>query len=570
MNLPLIQRRNWNLPVLLMLTAGVVASFLVIYPMLNLIMGSLRTAMPGEPGSFTIQNYIDAFASHKIISTIINTFLIMVGTTLVSCPVGILLVWITTRTDTPFRRQLEVLNILPFLLSPYVAGIAWSLLLSPQIGVLNKFLMNLFHLKEAPFDVFTIPGVIWVLTLYYTPYMYLFILGSFKAMDPSMEESARICGSSLFKTTLKITIPLAAPAIISGCIIVFVHCAGQFGVPAHLIMPKGQYVLTTTIMRFTQVYPQQYNAAAAVSMLLLIISAVGIFMQRRYIKGREYTTVTGKAFRPRLILLGKWKYATFSFNILYLIMSILLPYGTLLVVSFLSYWSGDISSEMLTMENYRTVLFEDEAIVRAIKNSIFVSTVGAFLCLVMTMLVAYLVNRTKVKGRGFFDYITMLPVGIPGMVVAVGLLWAWIRSPIPVYGTIWIIMIAFITRYIPYGMRAFSNSLLQLGSELEESARICGSSWFKTFIKILIPLLKPGFMAGWVLLFILFMRELSTAIVLWYSGNEVISVQLFQLVRDGEFTAVAALSIIQALLILAGIMLFRLIVKEEFSERLRR
>ncbi|MBW1999329.1 MAG: iron ABC transporter permease [Deltaproteobacteria bacterium] len=570
MDLPLIQRRNLNLPVLLMLTAGAVAAFLVIYPMLNLILGSLRTAMPGEPGSFTLKNYIDAFTSHKIIPTIINTFLIMIGTTLVSCPVGILLVWITTRTDTPFRRQLEVLNILPFLLSPYVAGIAWSLLLSPRIGVLNKFLMSLFHLEDAPFDIFTISGVIWVLTLYYTPYMYLFILGSFKAMDPSMEESARICGSSLFKTTLKITIPLAAPAIISGCIIVFVHCAGQFGVPAHLIMPKGQYVLTTTIMRFTQVYPQQYNAAAAVSMLLLVISAVGIFMQRRYIKGREYTTVTGKAFRPRLILLGRWKYATLSFNILYLIMSIVFPYGTLLVVSFLSYWSGDISTEMLTMENYRVVLFEDEAIVRAIKNSIFVSTVGAFLCLVMTMLVAYLVNRTKVRGRGFFDYITMLPVGIPGMVVAVGLLWAWIRSPIPVYGTIWIIMIAFITRYIPYGMRAFSNSLLQLGPELEESARICGSSWFKTFMKILIPLLKPGFMAGWVLLFILFMRELSTAIVLWYSGNEVISVQLFQLVRDGEFTAVAALSIIQALLILAGIMLFRLIVKEEFSERLRR
>ena len=155
------------------------------------------------------------------------------------------------------------------------------------------------------------------------------------------------------------------------------------------------------------------------------------------------------------------------------------------------------------------------------------------------------------------------------MVIAVGLLWAWIRAPIPIYGTIWIIMIAFITRYTPYGMRAFSNTLLQLGPELEESARICGSSWFKTFRKILVPLLKPGFMAGWVLLFILFMRELSTAIVLWYSGNEVISVQLYQLVRDGEFPAVAALSIIQALIILGGIILFRLIVKEEFSERLR-
>jgi iron(III) transport system permease protein len=569
MKIAIPQRENWNLPVLLMIAAGVLASFLVIYPLAHLIYGSLRTTMPGEPGMFTLHNFIEAFTSHKILSTIINTFIIMIGTTLVSAPAGIFLVWITTRTDTPFRRSLEVLNILPFLLSPYVAGIAWSLLLSPQIGILNKFLVNLFNLRHAPFDIFSIPGVIWVLSLYYTPYMYLFILGSFKTMDPSMEESARTCGSSLFKTTFKITIPLAAPAIISGCVIVFVHCAGQFGVPAHLIMPKGEYVLTTTIMRFTQVYPQEYNSAAAVSMLLLVISALGIFLQRKFIKGKEYTTVTGKAFRPRLILLGKWKYLTLSANIIYLFLSIVLPYGTLLVVSFLTYWSGDVNPELLTLDNYRLVLLEDEAILRAIKNSIFVSTVGAFICLLITMLVAYLVNRTKIRGRGFFDYITMLPVGVPGMVIAVGLLWAWIRSPIPVYGTIWIIMIAFITRYTPYGMRAFSSSLLQLGPELEESARICGSSWFKTFIKILVPLLKPGFMAGWILLFILFMRELSTAIVLWYSGNEVISVQLFQLVRDGEFTAVAALSIIQAIIILAGIMIFRLIVKEEFSEKIR-
>jgi iron(III) transport system permease protein len=563
------EKGSLDLPLVVMLLAGGIACFLILYPLFYLVYGSLRTSMPGFPGAYTLNNFVQAFTSHKILPTILNTFIVMLGTTLISCPVGLLLVWITTRTDTPFRRSLEILNIFPFLLSPYVAAVAWSLLLSPQIGLLNKFLMDLFHLEEAPFDIYSLGGVIWVLILYYTPYMYLFILGSFKAMDPSMEESARICGSSVLGTIRKITIPLAAPAIISGCVIVFVHCAGQFGVPAHLIMPKGEYVLTTTIMRFTQVYPQQYNAAAAVSMLLLVISALGIWIQRRYIKGKEYTTVTGKAYQPRLIRLGRWKYLTLAIDIIYLILSIVFPYGILLVVSFLNFWSGDVHWSMFTLDQYRTVLFEDEAAIRSIKNSLFVSTVGSFLCLLMTMLVAYLVIRTRIKWRGFFDYITTLPVGIPGMVIAVGLLWAWIRAPLPIYGTIWIILIAFITRYTPYGMRAFSNSLLQLGPELEESARISGSSWFGTFRKILIPLLKPGFMAGWILLFILFMRELSTAILLWYSGNEVISVQLFQLVRDGNFPAVAALSIIQALIIVAGIILFRLIVKEEFSEKIR-
>jgi iron(III) transport system permease protein len=569
MTVSLFRKRNWNLPILAMIAASLLASFLVLYPMAYLIYGSLRTSLPGDPGTFTLNNFIEAFTSHKILSTIFNTFVIMLGTTLVSCPLGLLLGWITTRTDTPFRRTLEILNICPFLLSPYVAGVAWSFLLSPQVGLLNKFLINLFHLEQAPFNVFTLSGVIWVLVLYYTPYMYLFILGSFKAMDPSLEESARICGSSVFKTILKITIPMATPAIISGCVIVFVHCAGQFGVPAHLIMPKGEYVLTTTIMRFTQVYPQQYGAAAAVSMLLLLISAIGVYLQRRFIKGKEYVTVTGKAYRPRLMQLGKWKYFALGINLIYLFLCIVLPYGTLLIVSFLNFWSGEVRADLLTLENYYNVLFEEEATIRAIKNSLIVSIGGSFLCLLMTVLVAYLVTRTKVRGRSFFDYVIMLPVGVPGMVIAVGLLWAWIRAPLPVYGTLWIILIAYITRYVPYGMRAFSNSLLQLGPELEESARICGSSWFRTFRKVLIPLLKPGFMAGWILLFILFMREMATAIVLWYSGNEVISVQLFQLVRDGSFPQVAALSIIEALIIISGILLFRLIVKEDFSEKIR-
>ena len=565
----MISRKKLNLPLLLMLLSGAIATVLILYPLFYLIYGSLRTALPGEPGVLSLSNYIDAFTAHRIGSSLFNTMILMIGTTLIGCPIGVLLVWITTRTDTPYRRTLEILNIFPFLLSPYVAAVAWSLLLSPRVGLLNQVFMKVFHLNKAPFDIYSIPGTIWVLLLYYVPYMYLFVLASFKSMDPSMEEAARTCGSSLFRTTMKITVPLATPAIISGSILVFIHTAGQFGVPAHLMMPKGNFVLTTTIMQFTQVYPQKYGAAAAVSMFLLVVTSIFIFIQRKFLADKQFTTVTGKGFKPRLIELGKWKYATFGFNIFYLIVSILLPYGTLLVVSFLKYWAGDITPEILTLDNYRNVLFQDEATIRSIKNSLTLSILGSFLTLVLTVLIAYMVNRTKTKGRAFFDYVTMLPVGIPGMVIGVGLLWAWIRSPIPLYGTLWIIMIAFITRYTPYGMRAFSNTLVQLGPELEESARVCGSTWFGTFRKILIPLLKSGFMSGWILLFILFMRELATALILWYSGNEVISVQLYQLVRDGEFPEVAALSIVHALIIIAGILIFKSIVKEEFSEKIR-
>ncbi len=491
-----MKRKKINLPLIVMMTAALIACLLILYPLAYLIYGSLRTALPGVPGVFSLDNFVAAFTAHKLGSSLINTLILMIGTTLLACPIGIFLVWITSRTDTPFRRQLEIANIFPFLLSPYVAAVAWSLLLSPRVGLLNNFFVKVFHLSEAPFDIYSIGGAIWVLMLYYIPYMYLFVLGSFKAMDPSMEEAARACGSSIFKTTLKVTIPLAAPAIISGSILVFIHSGGMLGVPIHLMMPKGDYVLTTTIIRFTQMYPQQYGAAAAVSMMLLVVTSMCVFMQRKFLAEKQFTTVTGKAFRPRLIHLGKWRYVTLGINLFYLFISVVLPYGTLLMVSFLRFWAGDISPDLLTFDNYRFALFEDEQTIRSIKNSLFISIVGSFLCLVLTMLVAYLVNRTKTRGRGILDYITTLPVGIPGMVIAVGLLWAWIRSPLPLYGTIWIIMIAFITRYIPYGMRAFSNTMIQLGPELEESARVCGSSWFATFRKILIPLLKPGFMAG--------------------------------------------------------------------------
>jgi iron(III) transport system permease protein len=563
-------KERLSLPILLMFAAALTAAFLILYPLGYLIYGSLRTALPGEPGALSLTNYIDAFTAHKLGLSIKNTFILMVSTTLLASLVGIILVWLTTRTDMPFRRQLEILNIFPFLLSPYVSAVAWTLLLSPRSGLINKFIVWVFGLESPPFDIFSITGTVWVLFFYYTPYMFLFISGSFKAMDPSMEEAARTCGSNLIKTTIKVTVPLATPAILSGAILVFVHVAGIFGPPAVLMQPKGEYVLTTTIVQFTQVYPQRYGAAAAISMMLLVVSAIGIYFQRLIMAKRSYVTVTGKAYRPRLIHLGKFRYIALGGNLLYLFFSIVLPYGTLLLVSFLRYWAGDVSPELFTFDNYAEVLLRDEAIIRSIKNSLFVSTVGALACLIITMLIAYLVNRTTVRGRGLFDYITTLPVGIPGMVIAVGLLWAWIRSPIPVYGTIWIIMIAFITRYIPYGMRAFSSTLVQLGPELEESARICGSNWFGSLRKVIIPLLKPGFISGWILLFILFMRELSTAIILWYAGNEVISVQLYQLVRDGEFAAVAALSIVDAGIMIVGIILFKLILKEDISTSLRR
>jgi len=562
------RRLSW--PIIIMIAAGLIVGFLVIYPIGALLWGSFRTAPPGNPANFTIGNYIKAFTSRNILKILKNTFIIMSGVTLIASPIGIFLAWITTRTNTPFREQLEVLNVLPFLLSPFVAAIAWMMLLDKRMGIINHALVKFVpFIKKPPFDIATLGGTIFVLSLYYIPYMYLFVLGSFKAMDPSLEEAARISGSNNFKCAVRITLPLALPAILSGILTIFVHTAGQFGVPATLMAPRGEFVLTTQIQRFLAFYPQDYNSAATFGALLLGITATGVFIQRRMIAKKEFTTVTGKAYRPRLIDLGKWRYVTFAFNLIYLFVGLVMPYFALILVSFHKYWAGIINFRLLTLEHFKYVLFEQEASVRSIINSLFLATVGVFICLLLAMLTSYLINRTKVKGRGVFDYLSMLPIAIPGMVIGVGLLWAWIRVPIAIYGTIWIIMIAFITRYIPYGVRSLSSSLLSLGKEHEESSWVCGASWFRTVRRILIPLLKPGFAAAALLLYILFMRELSTAILLWFPGTEVVSVQIFQLLRDGDFPATAALATVQTILIFIGIIILRLITKEQFVARIR-
>lgn len=559
---------NW--PIIIMIGAGVVVCFLVIYPIGALLWGSLRTAAPGNPASFTIGNYIKVFTSPRVLEILRNTFIIMGSVTLIASPIGIFLAWITTRTNTPFRKQLELLNVLPFLLSPFVAAIAWVLLLDSRIGLINQVLIKFVpYVKKAPFDVCTIGGVIFVLSLYYIPYMYLFILGSFKAMDPSLEEAAKACGSSNLRCMTRITIPLALPAVLSGILIIFVHSAGQFGVPATLMAPGGDFVITTRIQRLLAFYPQDYNSAATFGVFLLVVTAIGIFIQRKMIAKREFITVTGKAYRPRLIDLGKWKYVTVTLNLIYLFVGLVVPYFMLAVVSFHKYWAGVIDFDLLTLSHFKYILFEQEASVRSIRNSFFLATVGVFLCLVLAIFTSYLIHRTKVKGRAVFDYVSMFPIAIPGMVIAVGLLWAWIRVPIAIYGTIWIIMIGLITRYIPYGVRSISSSLLSLSREHEESSWVCGVSWFKTFHRILLPLLKPGFVAAMLLLYILFMRELSVAILLWFPGTETIPVQIFQLLRDGDFPATTALAIIQTILIFSGILILRLITKEQFVERLR-
>ncbi len=547
-----------------------------------LLYGALRSVMPGAEGQLHFNNFIEAFTDISVLNALKNTLLISTFVMFASFLLAVPIVWIVTRTNTPGAKILETMNLIPFLLSPFINGIAWTTLANPKTGLINVWLHTYLGFPETTFDIYTPAGITLCLTIYYVPYIYLFLVGSFKTMDPALEESARTCGASIFKTITRVTLPLALPSILAAAFIVFVHCAGMFAVPGLLGMPRGFFVLTTKIFGYMSTYPVNYNMGATVGSVLLIISLVGVFVQRKIMGRRSFVTVTGKGFRPNIIDLGRWKYVTLVTNLLYLVLTAVLPYMALFLVAFSKYWAGKIDSSLFTLENFKYVLVDTPLTIRAIKNSLTIAIVAGAVCLFIGLIVSYLTLRTRLIFRGFLDFIATLPVAIPGMVIAVGLLWAWIMVPpevsislgghsftipIPVYGTIYILAIGYITRYIPYGLRTVSANLISIGSELEESARVCGASWAKMMRLILLRLLRPGLAAGWIFIFIYFIRELDVSILLWNEESIVIPVAIWFLMEDGTYGTMCAMAIVQTVIILTGILIFKILVKGEIVQQ---
>ncbi len=557
---------------------GLLVCFLVLYPLVMLLYGAMRSVMPGAEGPIHLRNFAEAFTDLAVLNALKNTLLISAATVLASFLIAVPIVWIVSRTNTPGASLLETLNLIPFLMSPFVLGLAWTTLANPTTGLINVWLHTYLRLPAGFLDIYTPTGIVFCLTMYYVPYIYLFLVGSFKTMNPALEESARTCGATLFQTIRRITLPLSLPAIFAAVFIVFVHCAGMFGVPGLLGMPRGFFVLSSKIYGYMRTYPVNYNMAATTASVLLVISVLGVFVQKRIMGRRSYVTITGKGFRPNIIDLGPWKYVALGVNLLYLVVAAFLPILTLLLVAFSKYWSGKIDPSLFTLANFRYVLFTTPLTVRAIQNSLLLAFFAGAVCLFLGLTISYLSLRTRFAYRAFLDFIATLPVAIPGMDIAVGLLWAWIMFPpdvtftlfgrpmtvpIPIYGTIYILALGYITRYIPYGLRAVSANLISISPELEESARVCGASWLKMIWLILLRLLRPGLAAGWIFIFIYFVRELDVSILLWNEESVVIPVAIWNLMEEGTYGTMCAMALVQTGIIFLGILIFKLFVKGE-------
>ncbi|HEX9272326.1 MAG TPA: iron ABC transporter permease [Candidatus Binatia bacterium] len=529
------------------LLVGGIIGFLSLYPTFFLFYGSVMDAPLGVPGHFTLQNYVKAYGDPEAYPLLLNSFIFGVGAAGLSVIFALALAWITIRTNAPFRRLFELTAIIPNILPPILVSISWVMLLNPSNGLINGLFVKVIGLEKGPFNIYSMAGLIFVEALILTPLAFLIIAAALKSMDPSLEESAKTLGSGELGVMSRITFPLMRPAILAAATLNFVRAVESFDTPAIIALPARIEVFTTKIWREALgSFPTNHNLAATYGVGILMVALLFVYLYRRFTSQVEsFSTVTGKGFRPHQIDLGSWKYLASGVAFLLLLLLVVLPILVLLLVAILPYyhvptwqtWSN------LTLDHFRYI-WATPRVHRAFANSLFLALLGATVCMLLASLASYITVRTKLAGRGILEGLVFIPWAFPGTALALGLLWAYIDFPIPVYATIWIILIAYVTRFLPYGMRAVSSTIIQVHKELEEASVACGAGFLATFRRVLIPMMRPGVMAGWIILVTIFMREFSATLFLYSPGSEPLGPLLYFLYLDGMRGRVAAIGLV--------------------------
>jgi iron(III) transport system permease protein len=529
--------------------------FLVIYPLLTLLLGALTDTNPVVDGfslrHLSIANFLLVSANPNVVEALVNTLIACGGGTLIAVLIGLTFSWIVVRTNTPLKGFIAAASILPLFAPPLVAGVAWSILGSPKTGLINT-MFKWAHL-DWHVDFYSMWGLVFVFGIYYAPYVYMFTSSALRNMDPSLEEAAEISGASPFATLFSVTFPLIMPAIVSGMLLSFIVMLGIYGIPAVLGAPANLNVLTTYIFKLTNWSPPLYNTAAAVAIILMLVTGALVFLQQKVLSGRSYTTVAGKAFRPRSLDLGPWRWFTLALGLVYLLLVVILPSLALIVAAFRKFMFIRDAASLFDMRQYSLMhfysIFDNPLTMRSIYNAVEVGIITAVVGGALAFAIGYTIHRTNVAGRRGIDLISTLPVAIPGLVIGVAYLWAWIGIPGGLYGTIWILALAFIARFMPDTVKALSTSFLQIHRELEEAAWVCGKGLLGTIRTIVLPLARPGVIASMTLLFVLAIRELGSSLFLYTSNTMVMSVLLLDYYEGGNLGKTAAFSLVQTVLL---------------------
>jgi len=542
---PFTRARSWRPgPSLVSLVVGGAAAVLVFYPIVYLVQASLSVGDPQArpPEAYGLANYAGLGRYAHIFW---NTVLVAVIATVFAIILGFAMGWILSRANVPGREALEQLMALPYYVTPLMGALAWSLIGSPSGGFLNQVWRALGgdgHL----IDITTPYGIAWVMALFEGSVAFVMIGAVMKSMDPALEEASQVLGAGRFRTMLKITLPLVLPGVLGATIFVFAEMLGSFSAALVLGLPNRFYVVTTAMYQLVSQYPPRFPQAAAMGVALFAVMFVMVYIYRRIISRGTYVTITGKAFRPRAMDVGRLRWILFGVCLGYLGIAVVLPVLTLLYASVQRLATAFPRAGNFTLSNYVTALSLD-AVRSALWNSLLLGCATAVLGVVLMGFLSWIIYRSRLPGAGFIEYVLMFPQAVPRLVFAFGMLWAWLVFPIPIYGTLWLLLIAYLTVFMPLGIRTISGVMLQIDRTLEESAQMCGASWGYRLRTVTMPLLRPGLIAAALLLFIASVRELGASILLMGPKAKVITPAIVEAWFSTSTELTAAMALLQTL-----------------------
>ena len=537
--------RAWIVPILLLVIGA-----MVLYPLAFLITSSLNVGDPQlfPPDEWGTGNYLRLFEEPRVLG---NTLLVASIATVLAVVFGFIQAWILTRTAIPGRERLERLMELPYYMTPLIGALAWGVLLGPKTGLGNQLWRSAGFSSDF-FNIYSPQGIAWVMALFEGTVAFVIISAAMKSMDPSLEESSRVMGAGKFRTAMKITLPLVAPGVLSATIFVFAEMLGSFAAAFVLGIPGRFYVVTTAIWESALSYPPDYGHAAAMGLSLFAAMLVTLGLARVITRGGGYATITGKGFRPRPVDVGGMRYPLMGVAWGYIAVAVILPLAALTLTSFQRFATVIIPQMQFTLDNFEAA-FGMGSIGPAFVNSMILGVSVSTLGVPVIGVLAWIIYRSTMPGRLLMEYVVMVPQAVPRLVFGLGLLWAWINIPIPLYGTLWLLGIAYFTVFLPLGLRTLAGVVLQVDKSLEECARVCGASWTYQMRTITLPLMRPGLVAAWLLIFIASVRELGVSVFLMGPHSKVIAPAIVNSWLSASSELSAAMALLQTVMVFVAV-----------------
>ena len=556
-------RQAFEPSMLVWVAAIVLLSFMVLVPLGWLAIASIRN---GENTAWTLHNYVTAFGNPIYLRPIWNSLILATSVAVIAVGFGAPVAWLVSRTNMPGRNLVRALIMAAFVTPEFLGAEAWIFLAAPNSGWLNKIWVAIFHTEHGPLNIYTLWGAIFVIGVYTVPYTFTFVSGALEMLSAEIEDAAATLGAGPLQTAWRITLPIAMPAILGGFIMSFLEAFALFGAPAFLLIPARTQVVTTQLYEFFQ-YPIQSEVAAAYSMPLLLITIALLYVQRQILGRKTYQLVSGKGGSKRRHDIGRWGWLALGLALIGPICSLVLPYSALFLTSISRAWGLGPVPGNLTLHWYHWALFENQASRDAIVHSLTYGAAAATIAVVVAGLIGYAVVRKTVRGASILGFICMAPFVVPGIVMAIGFFSAYSRPPIVLYGTAGILIMAFATRFLPIAFSNVTNIVRSVNPELENAARSLGAGRLEALRTITVPLLRRGFLASWLLVFIPALRELSSAIFLSSPQTAVMTTLIYDFSDSGNYEAVATMGIMMMIITFIVVVIAYRLLGRDFMRR---